>query len=253
MHFRGSSLNERLLNHNFGYDAEEHSERYVAAKALAEHYAKVENAMVVLSNMAQDISYICYGNLGNRLQLGDGCEEVESIWEKKILDRIHAEDVAEKIAWELQFLNFIKQVPLNQRPNYYLQHFLRIQNAEGTFNMLRHRIFYLDYDTEGNVLLVLCIYTAVKQNQGQAGIVCSLDDTLVRAPRANAQGILSERECKVLELIRCGQASKQIAEALCISVNTVNNHRQNIMRKLRCRNTTEAVEVARRLGLLNEG
>lgn len=244
-------LNEQLLKHDFAPN-DEHGSRYQAAKIVAQHYTLAENAIAVLSNMEQDISYICYGHLGEKLGLPGTHEEVESIWEKKILDRVHPSDMAEKIAWELQFLSFVKQQPTHQRTNYYLQHCLRIKNSEGSYVSLRHRIFYLDYDAQGNVLLALCLYTAAALNPGPAGIVHSLDDTLVNAPKACTLGILSERECGVLSRIGQGMASKQIADALCISVNTVNNHRQNIIRKLHCQNTTEAIGVARRLGYLGE-
>ena len=244
-------LTADLLHHEFDYD-EEHRERYLSAKIVAEYYSKAESAISVLSNMGCDISYICYGRLGEKLGLGcrDEVEEVESIWEKKILDRVHPDDTAEKIAWELRFLAFLKDIPVSERPIYYLQHFLRIKDGDGTYHYLRHRIFYLDYDHEGNVLLALCVYTPVAQSQGSAGIVNSLSDTIVRGTERSTQGILSERERGILEHISRGKASKQIAETLCLSTNTVNNHRQNIMRKLNCQNTTEAVSVARALGLI---
>ena len=245
-------LNEHLLEHDFDYD-EGHRERYLTAKTIAEHYARAENAVAVLSNMGCDVSYICYGHLGEKLGLGrcDQNDEVESIWEQKLLDRVHPDDVAEKVAWELRFIAYLQQLPISERSDYYLQHFLRIQDADGTYHYLRHRIFYLDYDHAGHVLLALCLYTAVAQSQGTAGIVCSLSDTLVRDSGRSTQGLLSERERSILEQISRGLASKQIADALCLSVNTVNNHRQNIMRHLNCQNTTQAVSVARALGLLS--
>lgn len=244
-----TTLNERLLDHNFTYDAL-HQSRYAGAKILAENYAMAENAVVVLSNMSVDISFICYGRLGERLGIDSGCEEVESIWEKKILDRVHPDDVAEKIAWELQLNSFIDQQPAEERTNYYLQHYLRIMDANGNYATLRHRIYYLDYDDEGHVLLSLCLYNAVSENKGMTGIFNSLDDTRVKDWRVDTKAILSEREREIMSEITLGAASKQIADKLCISVNTVNNHRQNIIRKLHCRNTAEAISVARRLGLI---
>ena len=65
------------------------------------------------------------------------------------------------------------------------------------------------------------------------------------------QGLLSVRECEILKQISSGKASKQIADALNISINTVNNHRQNIIRKLHCQNTAEAIVVASKLGILS--
>jgi len=44
--------------------------------------------------------------------------------------------------------------------------------------------------------------------------------------------------------------SKQIADKLFISVNTVNTHRQRIIEKLNVSNTAEAVQHAGRLGLI---
>lgn len=47
-----------------------------------------------------------------------------------------------------------------------------------------------------------------------------------------------------------GFASKEIADKLFLSINTVNNHRQNILEKIKASNTSEAVSYARNLGLL---
>lgn len=242
-------LNEQLLNHEFTAD-KEFLQKYNEAKIVARHYCMAENTIAVLSNMPLDTSYICYGQLGERLGLGNGTEEMVSIWEKKLMDCIHPEDVAEKIAWELQFLSFMSQVPVEEKSDYYLQHFMRMRDLQGNDLAVRHRILYLDYDAAGNVLLSLCLYSVAGQNAGATGIIHSLDDTLVSNPSANIQGILSVREREILEKISRGKASKQIADKLHISVNTVNNHRQRIIRKLHCQNTAEAVVVAGKLGIL---
>lgn len=61
---------------------------------------------------------------------------------------------------------------------------------------------------------------------------------------------LTNRELEVLGLVSKGMASKEIAEKLFLSVNTVNNHRQNILEKINAANTREAVSYARSFGLL---
>ncbi len=48
---------------------------------------------------------------------------------------------------------------------------------------------------------------------------------------------LSPKETKVLDLIRNGNTSKQIAINLNISANTVGNHRANIVKKLNLKGT----------------
>lgn len=167
------------------------------------------------------------------------------------MDHIHPDDMADKIAWELQFLLFISQLPAERSSDYYLQHFLRMRDEQGNYLMIRHRIYYLDFDSVGNVQLVLCLYTAAGQHAGVTGIIHSLDDTLLNQSSVNMQGLLSMRELEILEQICSGKASKQIAETLNISISTVNNHRQNIIRKLHCQNTAEAIVVASKLGILS--
>lgn len=55
---------------------------------------------------------------------------------------------------------------------------------------------------------------------------------------------LTSREREVLKLIAEGQTNKKIADLLFISIRTVENHRANIMRKLRFKNTSDIVKYA---------
>jgi len=60
-------------------------------------------------------------------------------------------------------------------------------------------------------------------------------DVFVRSDRvelARTGSSLSPREREVLQMISEGASSKQIADALCISVKTVDSHRKQIMGKL---------------------
>lgn len=41
-----------------------------------------------------------------------------------------------------------------------------------------------------------------------------------------------------------GKSSKQIADALCISIHTVNNHRKNMLAKLNCSTSGEIIKMA---------
>jgi DNA-binding NarL/FixJ family response regulator len=51
-------------------------------------------------------------------------------------------------------------------------------------------------------------------------------------PVKKRRGLLTSREAEVLQLIAEGRANKQIAAELCISVKTVEKHRQQVMNKL---------------------
>lgn len=64
---------------------------------------------------------------------------------------------------------------------------------------------------------------------------------------------LTSREQGVLVLLADGHSIKEIAERLCISAKTVENHRTSIMKKLGIRNPVELVRYAARIGLIDLG
>lgn len=61
---------------------------------------------------------------------------------------------------------------------------------------------------------------------------------------------LTERECRVLELLAAGQANKEIARTLDVSPNTVKTHVANLFQKLEVERRTQAIQKARELRLL---
>jgi two-component system invasion response regulator UvrY len=53
---------------------------------------------------------------------------------------------------------------------------------------------------------------------------------------------LSQREFEIIELLKKGLASKEIADVLYISKKTVEVHRYNILRKLDLKNTAALID-----------
>jgi len=62
--------------------------------------------------------------------------------------------------------------------------------------------------------------------------------------------VLTDRELQVVRLISAGRTGKQIAEALEISANTAERHRQNIMAKLGLHKRADLIKYAVRKGLI---
>lgn len=101
------------------------------------------------------------------------------------------------------------------------------------------------------------------QKHGRLAFIQTLTDafarpilTAVASPRAAAaarQGLvepLSDRELEVLHLIASGCSNADICARLVIALGTVKRHINNIYGKLEVQSRTQAVEKARRLGLL---
>jgi two-component system, NarL family, response regulator LiaR len=61
---------------------------------------------------------------------------------------------------------------------------------------------------------------------------------------------LSTREMEVLQLMAEGLSNQQIAERLFVSLNTIKTHSSNLFLKLEASRRTQAIEKAKRLGLI---
>jgi PAS domain S-box-containing protein len=57
-------------------------------------------------------------------------------------------------------------------------------------------------------------------------------------------GLLTKREKELLQLIGSGLSTKQIAAKLFISINTVQSHRNNLLKKLQVKNSVELIREA---------
>ena len=114
----------------------------------------------------------------------------------------------------------------------------------------------LELDKSGNIWLMLSVIDVDASHEAEIikshlynfktgeQIFIDLSDTLDEP--------LTNRELEVLRFMKKGLLSKEIAEALKVSINTVNSHRQNILQKLKANNSIEAVNFAQRLGLFNK-
>jgi DNA-binding NarL/FixJ family response regulator len=77
-------------------------------------------------------------------------------------------------------------------------------------------------------------------------------DTLADAKAADVRylEILTHGETRVLHYLPTNLSAPEIADELCLSVNTVKTHQRHLYQKLGARSRTQAVEKARALGLL---
>lgn len=101
-----------------------------------------------------------------------------------------------------------------------------------------------DASVETLVKAILCVHEGqVWASSAHLNLI--LDEFSVQMRRSRAvgqlQGILTERERQVIDLIMVGKSNKEIAAALQVSGHTVKNHLVNIFAKLRVTSRTEAI------------
>ncbi|MEQ8417557.1 MAG: response regulator transcription factor [Imperialibacter sp.] len=61
---------------------------------------------------------------------------------------------------------------------------------------------------------------------------------------------ISQRELEVLQLMAAGKSNQEIADQLFVSLNTVKTHLKNLFEKLEVGRRTQAVDKARKLGIV---
>ena len=88
--------------------------------------------------------------------------------------------------------------------------------------------------------------------RGETVLDPAIARSVARAMCTLQPGELSEREVQVLRLVARGLRNHEIATELSIALSTVETHIKNIFEKLDATNRTQAVDIARRSGLLHE-
>ena len=134
-------------------------------------------------------------------------------------------------------------------------HEMRVRNIRGEYIRIIEQEQAIKLDKSGNIWLMLSVIDVDASHESEITkshfynfetgelIFIDLSDTLEEP--------LTNRELSVLQLMKQGLLSKEIANSLNVSINTINTHRQNILLKLKANNSIEAVNIAQRLGLLN--
>lgn len=104
-------------------------------------------------------------------------------------------------------------------------------------------------DAQGNVEQLLCVDVDMSpQMNTESQLIEALKENLRQKNRLLINS-LRNREIEILTLICKGMRTKDIAEKLFISVNTVSTHRRNIQKKLGTANIADMVSLAREAGL----
>lgn len=184
------------------------------------------------------------------IALRGACHVIDSIWEEDIFGRIYPDDLLKKHTRELRFLHFLKNLPEQERSNYYLEEYLQMRDSWGKYCWVLHRMFYVVAQDTGNICLALCLYNLSDIPFRRNGIVNSVDGTRMDIDTYDCSDLLSKREKEILALIGMGKSSKEIADELSVSVHTISRHRQNILQKLQVSNSAQAFGIASELHLL---
>lgn len=225
-------------------------ERYVG---VAEGYAEIENVLAVLSDLHTNKSYVVHGKFSDIIDMDmEKCSGwIPSIWEDDIFKTIKPEDLEMKMLQELLFFHYISRRSKSRRFNHCLMQRLRMRSRNGEWIETLHRLYYIPAQNGKMIRFALCLYGAMTTRLTADSIVIdTLTGETIELNQSAGIKILSPQEISVLKLIDEGNRSKGIADILGISLHTVSRHRQNIIAKLKVRNSAEACKIARTLSIV---
>lgn len=246
-------LDIKLLSQSFE-TIQNSDEKLDNAKRIAQVYSQFENCIAVLSDMKARKSFLYYGALASQLGISEQDQEIKSIWEDQLLCKVHTEDLQKKYRLEFQFFKHLHHTPAEERMDYEVITKLRIKNKAGKYVLVRHRLLYISSSDDGSIWLALCLYHMIYDHPEfevpQGIIINNKSGKIIEQNEAQFSVLLSAREKEILQLIKRGRRSKEIADKLALSINTINRHRQNIFQKLNVSNALEACRMAETMGLV---
>lgn len=169
--------------------------------------------------------------------------------------KVHPDDFLVNLRSGIALLRFIYTVPVNERKDYKLVTEYRVKNARGKYIRIIEQQQVLELDKQGNIWVALSTVDISPDQDLNLGVKAQIFNfrtgEIIAFPvsRDKNEKVLTKREKQVLELIKSGMLSKEIAEELYISVHTVNTHRQRILEKLNVSSSIEAIQYLSSLGI----
>jgi DNA-binding CsgD family transcriptional regulator len=191
--------------------------------------------------------------------LGYSTEEIMEKGHSWILSMLHPDDLltfSDKVFEN--FVTYTRSLPLSEIKNSRFSINYRIKKNADKYIQLFDQHVILEADKNGNPLLVFGICTDITSHKSDTKVIFSIsrfDDELgfkIISSDSFPEVVisLSKREKEILDLVRKGLSSKQIADNLSISMHTVNAHRRNLLEKTGSQNTAQLLSNSLLKGIL---
>lgn len=221
---------------------------------ILEHIALVENSSLTIFDVFQK-KYVFIRNRFRNILSYDEKQGLEQGY-NYFISLMPPDDAVFSIDTSLRSLEFMLNVPPSERKDYKTIFEFRLRNKEGNYIKFIQQVVNLELDLKGNMWLILILMDLNPLQHKDKPLMRTLINLrdkktyLFNDVPDERSNLLSKREIEILGLIAKGMASRDIADHLFLSINTVNNHRQKIIEKMDVSNTSEALIYAGKLGII---
>lgn len=179
---------------------------------------------------------------------------------KDFLNLVHPDDQGFVLRAEDATLKKIAEIGFENHLYLKTSYNIRMRIHDGSYHLFHHQSIRLAKDESGRISTVLNIHTdihhitktnnyialvtGVGERNDYFQINLSLEDEHFELPK------LSKREMEVLGLLAQGLTSKDIADRLYISLQTVHVHRKNLLKKTKANNLGALIKYSLEVGLV---
>lgn len=230
--------------------------RRIAPKIeMIQRLAEIESSVYAVFDMNR-WNYLLQSEEQKRI-FGTGKSGGTDIDIKMHYNNIHPDDLAFVLETDNLLYDYFSKLSFNEKRDFKMIYDFRTRNTEGFYVRHLHQSIVLEQDRNGKTWLTLVISHLLSERnpneKPQRRLINYKTGKLHLFNEIDGAGsgvVLTKREKEIMVLISRGYDSFNISEKLHISINTVNNHRQNILRKTKTDNTTQAVLYAKRVGLI---
>ena len=182
---------------------------------------------------------------------------------ERLFGQTHPEDIEPLFAFTNHWISYFISQPSEKKMHLHPTIYIRLKNQQGVYRW--NTVQYADHiiDTTGHILFGLTVVTDIshikKEGPAMMSVLNSFDkscqhyfcsDTNTIAIGEEVLPKISIRELEVLQYLATGRSSKQIAAELNIAIKTVDNHRQNMLRKTGSKSTGELINFAVKTGYI---
>ncbi|MBX2895713.1 MAG: helix-turn-helix transcriptional regulator [Cyclobacteriaceae bacterium] len=172
------------------------------------------------------------------------------------------EDLEKMLSFSQYFNRYYGQLTVSERKHIRTTIFIRLKNLQGQYYWVMVQYLDVIFNSEGRLLYMLTLITDVSHLKKDGVATMTIMDSRNKQSQLFlcVDGVdtelqqtipkISDRELEVLSWIVKGYSSKQIADTLHLARKTVDNHRQNLLRKTQTKSTGELVAFAMNHGVL---
>ncbi len=176
------------------------------------------------------------------------------------MEHMHPDDRTWFMNAENAVVNFYSQLAPEDFFNYKVRYDYRLQKKNGDYARILHQVVVINYSTNGAILDTLGLHTDISHLKatnsrnlsfvGLNGKESFLDYPVEDISYSIEKNFFSKREREILSFLWEGRETKEIANLLFVSAETVDTHRRNMLKKAEVVNTIALIRYALSIGEL---